>query len=54
MGRAGYIAIAIAALMATSSAINATFYSTGRLTYIVAKTGELPKELERSTARPTF
>jgi amino acid transporter len=48
MGRAGYIAIAIAALMATSSAINATFYSTGRLAYIVAKTGQLPKELERS------
>ena len=48
MGRAGYIGIAVAALMATSSAINATFYSTGRLTYIVAKTGELPKELERS------
>jgi amino acid transporter len=49
MGRAGYIGIAIAALMATSSAINATFYSTGRLTYIVAKTGELPRQLERST-----
>ena len=48
MGRAGYIGIAIAALTATSSAINATFYSTGRLTYIVAKTGQLPKELERS------
>ena len=48
MGRAGYISIAVAALMATSSAINATFYSTARLTYIVAKTGELPQELERS------
>jgi amino acid transporter len=47
-GRAGYIAIAIAALLATSSAINATFYSTGRLTYIIAKTGELPTELKRS------
>ena len=48
MGRGGYIAIAIAALMATSSAINATFYSTGRLTYIIARTGELPKTLERT------
>jgi amino acid transporter len=48
MGRAGYIGIAVAALMATSSAINATFYSTGRLTYIVARTGELPGELKRS------
>jgi hypothetical protein len=48
MGRAGYIGIAVAALMATSSAINATFYSTARLTYIVARTGELPGELKRS------
>jgi uncharacterized protein len=48
MGRTGFIAIAIAALMATTSAINATFYSTGRLTYIIAKSGELPTELERS------
>lgn len=48
MGRAGFIAIAAAALLATSSAINATFFSTGRLTYIIARSGELPKELERS------
>lgn len=48
MGSTGFIMIAIAALMATSSAINATFYSTGRLTYIIAKSGELPTELERS------
>jgi len=48
MGRPGYIAIAIAALLATSSAINATFYSTGRLAYIIARSGELPAELERS------
>ncbi len=48
MGRTGYIAIAVAALLATSSAINASCYSTGRLAYIVAKTGELPTELERS------
>jgi amino acid transporter len=48
MGRPGNVAIAIAALLATSSAINATFFSTGRLTYIIAKSGELPGELERS------
>jgi hypothetical protein len=48
MGRAGYIAIVVAALMATSSAINATFYGTGRLTYIIARSGELPRELERT------
>jgi amino acid transporter len=48
MGRAGYIAIAIAALMATSSAINATYYGTGRLAYIIARSGELPKTMERT------
>ncbi len=51
MGRPGYIGIAVAALMATSSAINATLYGTGRLAYIVAKTGELPAELERPNSR---
>jgi amino acid transporter len=48
LGRAGYIAVVIAALMATSSAINATFYGTGRLAYSIARSGELPKELERT------
>jgi len=48
MGRAGYVIIVIAALLATSSAINATFFSTGRLTCIIAKSGELPEKLERS------
>ena len=47
LGRAGGLVIVVAALLATSSAINATFYSTGRLTYVVAKTGELPESLER-------
>jgi hypothetical protein len=48
MGRTGYIAIVIAALLATSSAINATFYGTGRLAYIIARSGELPRKLERT------
>jgi hypothetical protein len=48
MGGTGYIAIVIAALLATSSAINATFYGTGRLAYIIARSGELPKTLERT------
>ncbi|MEZ5571286.1 MAG: APC family permease [Halioglobus sp.] len=48
MGRAGFIAIAIAALLATSSAINASFYGTGRLTYMIAKGGELPPAMERT------
>lgn len=48
MGRVGFVAIGVAALLATSSAINATFFSTGRLTYVIAESGELPSELERS------
>ncbi|MEM7009765.1 MAG: APC family permease [Thermodesulfobacteriota bacterium] len=47
LGKFGFIMIVVAALLATSSAINATFYGSGRLTYIIAKSGELPKELER-------
>ena len=37
--------IVIAALLATSSAINATLYGAGRLTYVIAKTGEGSKGL---------
>jgi len=48
LGQPGYLAIVVAALLATTSAINATFYSTGRLAYIVAKTGELPPRFERT------
>ncbi|HVB34226.1 MAG TPA: APC family permease [Patescibacteria group bacterium] len=48
LGRGGFVMIVVAALLATSSAINATLYGAGRLTYVVAKTGELPAELERS------
>ena len=48
LGPVGFYAIVAAALLATSSAINATFHSTGRLAYVVAKTGELPRNLERS------
>jgi amino acid transporter len=39
LGRFGFVMIAAAALLASSSAINATFYISGRLTYIVAKSG---------------
>jgi amino acid transporter len=48
MGQTGFVIVAIAALLATSSAINASFFGTGHLTYIVAKSGELPGELERN------
>lgn len=47
LGKEGFIIIVIAALLSTCSAINATLYGSGRLTYVIAKTGELPAELER-------
>ncbi len=47
MGQLGFIIIAIAALLSTSSAINATLYSTARVSYIVAKDGELPEIMEK-------
>lgn len=45
LGSSGFILIAIAALLSTGSAINATLYGTSRVSYIVAKEGELPKIL---------
>lgn len=54
LGYVGFAGIIIAALMATSSAINATFQSTGRLVYIIAKTGELPKGLEKEIRHQHF
>lgn len=47
LGEIGFIVIAIAALLSTSSAINATLYGASRISYIIAKTGELPHNLER-------
>jgi amino acid transporter len=42
-GHAGFIIISVAALLSTASAINATLYGGGRVGYLVAKLGELPK-----------
>ena len=46
LGQAGFLLIAIAALLSTASAINATLYGAARLSYIIAKDGELPAMLE--------
>jgi hypothetical protein len=46
LGHGGAVAIVVAALAATASAINATFYGSGRLTYLIAKYGELPEAFE--------
>jgi hypothetical protein len=47
LGRTGFTLIAIAALLSTVSAINATLYGASRLSYSIAKAGELPAFLER-------
>jgi len=47
LGQAGFLMITIAAMLSTASAINATIYGAARLSYVIAKDGELPKILER-------
>jgi amino acid transporter len=47
LGNIGFIMIAIAALLSTGSAINATLYGSARISYVIAKDGELPAQLEQ-------
>jgi len=47
MKQAGFAMIAFAALLSTASAINATLYGAARLSFSIAKSGELPESLER-------
>jgi len=47
LGQVGFTIVAIAALLATFSAISATIYGNSRLGYILAKEGELPEILDK-------
>ena len=47
LGQIGFVLIAIAAMLSTASAINAIVYGAARLSYVIAKEGELPNALER-------
>jgi amino acid transporter len=47
LGQAGFTLIAVAAMLSTASAINATLYGAARLSYSIARDGELPAALER-------
>jgi len=47
LGQYGYDLITIAALLSTASAVNATLYGAARLSFIIAKDGELPEVLEQ-------
>ncbi len=49
LGQTGFILIAIAAMLSTASAMNATIYGAARLSYVIAKDGELPGTLETKT-----
>jgi amino acid transporter len=48
LGSFGFVLIAIAALLSTGSAINATLYGAARTSYTIAKDGELPEVLEKT------
>ena len=50
-GTVGFTIMAIAAIMSTSSAINATLYGGANISYLMAKKGELPKFFNRTTWR---
>jgi len=47
LGQTGFVIVAIAALLSTFSAINATIYGNARLGYFLAKEGELPPKLAK-------
>ncbi|WP_277345815.1 APC family permease [Paenibacillus sp. HB172176] len=51
LGAFGFTLIAIAAVLSTASAINATLYGAARVSYVIAKDGELPAFLERNVWR---
>ncbi|WP_167096827.1 APC family permease [Mycobacterium sp. DL592] len=47
LGRAGFIVIGLAALLATASGVNATMFGDANLAFTVAKTGEMPSSFAR-------
>ncbi len=47
LGSAGFKLIAVAAVVSTGSAINATLYGSAKFTYVMAHDGELPEALGR-------
>jgi len=53
LGETGFKIMAITALLATASAINATLYAATQISYDLAKNGELPKEYEYNVFHST-
>ena len=52
LGSAGFKLIAIAAVVSTGSAINATLYGAAKFTFLMARDGELPERLGRTDLEP--
>lgn len=50
-GRAGFVIVSIAALLATSSAVNATLFASANVAYDESRTHELPRSLTRTIGR---
>lgn len=48
LGSFGFVLIGIAAVISTASAINATLYGAAKSTYVIAQSGELPREFMRN------
>ena len=46
-GRAGFVGVGVAALLATASAVNATLFGDANLAYQVARDGQLPAVFAR-------
>ncbi|MGB7755844.1 MAG: APC family permease [Salinisphaera sp.] len=46
LGRAGFVLVSLAAVLATLSAINATLYGNARLGYVLARDGVLPSRFD--------
>jgi amino acid transporter len=49
LGQVGFTLVAVSAVLATFSAINATLYGSARLSFTIATEGELPAALEKRT-----
>ncbi len=47
LGHIGFVLVSISAMLATTSAINASLYGATNMTYMLAKEGELPKGFSR-------
>jgi len=47
LGQVGFVLVGVAALLSTTSAMNATLYGTARLSWTIARSGELPEAFDK-------